>query len=125
MKVLSLFATVLPAECEAGGGRVKLKVGNVVIGRGMFGKFTGATVSSCSRFILDLPFNLPRYFSLSVSSVLEERFKYYIFKKYIDLYLSKFTKLYLINIPQSIFRYWWWWITTSGNDFSSHKSCIL
>jgi len=51
---------------------VKLKLGNVVIGRGMFGKFTGATVSSCSRFILDLPFNLPRYFSLSVSSVLEK-----------------------------------------------------
>lgn len=73
VKEFSLFAIVLPAECEAGGGKVKLKLGNVVIGRGMFGKFTGATVSSCSRFILDLPFNLPRYFSLSVSSVLKTK----------------------------------------------------
>jgi len=72
VKVFSLFATVLLAEYEVGGGKVKLKLGNVVIGRGMFGKFTGSTVFSCSRFILDLPFNLPRYFSLLVSSALEK-----------------------------------------------------
>jgi len=72
VKEFSLFAIVLPAECETGGGKVKLKLGNVVIGRGMFGRFTGATVSSCSKLILDLPFNLPRYFSLSVSSVLKK-----------------------------------------------------
>jgi len=73
VNVFSLFAIVFSVECKVGNGSVKLKLGNVVIGRGTFGKFTGATVSSCSRFILDLPFSLPRYFSLSASSILRRK----------------------------------------------------
>jgi hypothetical protein len=70
VKISSLFVIIVLLYV-IGGGRVKSKLGNVVISRGIFGKFTGTTVSSCSIFILDLPFNFPRYFSFSLSSDLE------------------------------------------------------